>query len=141
MSNSSAPAAAPPAAAEPPAPKRIIEPANPERTFTLAQLKEYDGSNPTGPIYMGTAGTVFDVTSGESFYGPGGPYGVFAGRDASRGLAKMDLKSTSSDVTDLSPSEKQTLKEWFDKFSSKYPIVGKIVDASEPNSGATQSNL
>lgn len=40
-----------------------------------------------------------------------GPYGVFAGRDASRGLAKMDLKSDSFGIDDLSPSEKHTLKE------------------------------
>lgn len=98
------------------------------------------GSNPTSPIYLGTAGQVFDVTSGAGFYGPGGPYGVFAGRDASRGLAKMDLKTSASGVDDLSPSEKQTLKDWADKFASKYPIVGKIVDFTEPNSGPKPEN-
>lgn len=69
------------------------------------------GSNLTGPIYMGCAGKVFDVTGGASFYGPGGAYGGFAGTDASRGLAKMDLKPSSYAVDDLGPAEKQTLKE------------------------------
>lgn len=47
--------------------------------------------------------TVFDVTAGASFYGPGesllyanadeldGVYGNFAGRDASRGMAKQSF--------------------------------------------------
>jgi hypothetical protein len=79
----SAPAGAPaghahggaPSGAESAAPVRVSEGTpNPERTFTLAQLKAYDGSNPTSPIYIGTAGLVFDVTQGASFYGPGGPY-------------------------------------------------------------------
>jgi len=68
-------AAAGAAAAAPPA--RVSEGApNPERIFTLAELRKYDGSDPTGPIYIGTAGKVFDVTGGAGFYGPGGPYGV-----------------------------------------------------------------
>jgi membrane-associated progesterone receptor component len=85
--------------------------------------------------------SLFSLSLSLSLSSSGGPYGVFAGRDASRGLAKMDLKGTSADVSDLSPSEKHTLKEWVDKFSSKYPIVGKIVDTTEPNSGSQTSNL
>jgi len=130
----SAPAGAVAAAA--PAPVRVSEGTpNPERVFTLAELRKYDGSDPTGPIYIGAAGKVFDVTSGAGFYGPGGPYGCFAGTDASRGLAKMDLKSTQYGVDDLTATEKNTLKEWADKYETKYPVVGKIVDASQPNSG------
>ena len=76
------------------------------------------GSNLTGPIYMGCAGKVFDVTGGASFYGPGGAYGGFAGTDASRGLAKMDLKPSSFAVDDLGPAEKNTLKEVSSRSSS-----------------------
>lgn len=41
------------------------------------------------PIYIGLLGTVFDVSKGASFYGKGGAYHVFAGRDATVGLAKV----------------------------------------------------
>ncbi|KAH7865006.1 hypothetical protein Vadar_001104 [Vaccinium darrowii] len=38
---------------------------------------------------MAVKGWIFDVIAGESFYGPGGDYAMFAGKDASRALAKM----------------------------------------------------
>ena len=29
--------------------------------------------------------------------------------------------------------------QWADKFESKYPVVGRIVDSSQPNSGSTSA--
>jgi len=46
---------------------------------------------------------------------PGGPYAVFAGKDASRGLATFDLTCANSgydDLSDLSPMEMESVKEW-----------------------------
>lgn len=51
------------------------------------ELSEFDGKK-NKRILMGIRGRVYDVTAGAHFYGPGGPYGNFAGRDASRGLSK-----------------------------------------------------
>ena len=51
------------------------------------ELSEFDGKQ-NKRILMGIRGRVYDVTAGAHFYGPGGPYGNFAGRDASRGLSK-----------------------------------------------------
>ena len=117
---------------------------------------------------------------------------AFAGTDASRGLAKMDLKSTQYGIDDLTASEKNTLREvsfssrrrdgnnkkelqaaermlqpqrqesvrcslcvclfsifphlvpchfqWKEKYEVKYPIVGKIVDFSQANSGQAPPN-
>jgi membrane-associated progesterone receptor component len=117
-----------------PSPPLPSEPVDPNRTFTLAQLAAYNGTDKSKPLYLGCAGKVYDVTAASGFYGPGGAYGVFAGKDASRGLAKMEIGYTTADISDLTASERQTLKEWEDKYDAKYTVVGRIVDNSEPHS-------
>ncbi|UPX16691.1 uncharacterized protein EKO05_0007079 [Ascochyta rabiei] len=52
--------------------------------LTDAQLLQYDGSDPTKPIYLALNGTIYDVSSSPQTYGPGGSYHFFAGRDAAR---------------------------------------------------------
>jgi predicted heme/steroid binding protein len=56
------------------------------KTFTLAELARYNGSNSTLPIYLALDGYVYDVTKGREFYQVGGPYHDLAGRDASKEL-------------------------------------------------------
>eukprot|EP00182_Erythrolobus_australicus_P005392 CAMPEP_0185831040 /NCGR_PEP_ID=MMETSP1353-20130828/1248_1 /TAXON_ID=1077150 /ORGANISM="Erythrolobus australicus, Strain CCMP3124" /LENGTH=126 /DNA_ID=CAMNT_0028529055 /DNA_START=225 /DNA_END=605 /DNA_ORIENTATION=+ len=72
--------------------------------------------------------TVFDVSSAANFYGPGGPYELFAGKDASHGLATGSLAP--ADVTastdNLDPPEIQALMGWHAKFLQKYPRVGYL---------------
>jgi len=89
---------------------------------------------------LGCGGRVFDVSSARGFYGPGAAYGVFAGKDASRGLARMEIEYKGADISDLSGSQQVTLQEWADKFESKYPVVGRIVDSTEPNSGSASTS-
>ncbi|KAH0541541.1 hypothetical protein FGG08_004016 [Glutinoglossum americanum] len=52
--------------------------------LTDAQLARYDGSDPELPIYVAVNASIYDVSAGRAFYGPGGSYSFFAGRDASR---------------------------------------------------------
>ncbi|KAG8902499.1 hypothetical protein FRB99_004400 [Tulasnella sp. 403] len=59
-------------------------------TYTPKTLYKYNG-NDDPRILLAIDRKVFDVTAGASFYGPGGPYGNFAGRDASRGMAKQSF--------------------------------------------------
>jgi predicted heme/steroid binding protein len=52
--------------------------------LTPAELKRYDGSDPTLPLYLAINGTIYDVSNGRRFYGPGGSYASFSGVDATR---------------------------------------------------------
>ncbi|CAK9183671.1 unnamed protein product [Ilex paraguariensis] len=63
------------------------------------------------------------------FYGPGGPYALFAGRDASRALALMSFKpqDLTGNIAGLSTSELEVLQDWEYKFMEKYVKVGQLV--------------
>jgi len=53
---------------------------------------------------------------------------VFAGKDASRALAKSSLKAEdcTSEWEDLPDKEKGVLADWFTFFSKRYNIVGRV---------------
>lgn len=97
--------------------------------LTSQQLAQYNGTDASKPLYVAVKGRIFDVTNGKSFYGPGGPYAMFAGKDASRALAKMSKND--EDVTPsldgLSDKEIGVLNDWEKKFEAKYPVVGRVV--------------
>ncbi|KAG8963705.1 hypothetical protein FRC03_002677 [Tulasnella sp. 419] len=60
------------------------------RRYSPKTLQKFNGTDDER-ILLAIDRKVFDVTMGKSFYGPGGPYGNFAGRDASRGMAKQSF--------------------------------------------------
>jgi hypothetical protein len=65
----------------------------------------------------------------KDFYGPGGGYHIFAGKDASRALAKSSLDPSDADNTsidDLTQAERSTLDEWAQSYADKYDLVGFI---------------
>ncbi|XP_010472503.1 PREDICTED: probable steroid-binding protein 3 [Camelina sativa] len=99
--------------------------------FTAEQLSRYNGTNESSPIYVAIKGRVFDVTTGKSFYGPGGDYAIFAGKDASRALGKMSKKEedVSPSLEGLTEKEMNTLNDWETKFVAKYPVVGRVVSS------------
>jgi len=101
-----------------------------KRDLTLEELRKYDGSDPTSPILMGVKGIIYDVTSGAGFYGPGGAYASFSGKDASRALAKgVTDENVASDakLDDLTKDELDTLNEWASHYATKYEVIGKVI--------------
>lgn len=108
------------------------------RDFKREELAPYKGYQEVlqgrvdAEIYVGIGGKVLDVSyGGKEMYGKGGPYHIFAGIDASRALAKMsfDAADTAShDLSDLTSEQLQTLEDWKNRLSKKYPVVGNIVD-------------
>ncbi|VAH04956.1 unnamed protein product [Triticum turgidum subsp. durum] len=98
--------------------------------ITADELRQYDGSDPEKPLLMAIKGQIYDVSQSRvrMFYGPGGPYALFAGKDASRALAKMSFEpqDLTGDVSGLGPFELSALQDWEYKFTSKYVKVGSI---------------
>ncbi|ERE91815.1 membrane-associated progesterone receptor component 2-like protein [Cricetulus griseus] len=97
-----------------------------KRDFSLEQLRQYDGAR-TPRILLAVNGKVFDVTKGSKFYGPAGPYGIFAGRDASRGLAtfcldKDALRDEYDDLSDLNAVQMESVREWEMQFKGQINI-------------------
>jgi membrane-associated progesterone receptor component len=72
------------------------------------------------------------------FYGPGGPYHFFSGREISWALALMsfDPNDFTDNLDGLGLEELEVLKDWEEKFKERYVKVGCIVrrgeNASEP---------
>lgn len=105
-----------------------------ERAVTPSELAEATGEADK-PIYIAMKDpysskiTVFDVSSGRDFYGPGCPYNIFTGKDATYGLATscLDPEKVTGDISNLTESQKDTHMQWHAKYSSKYTIVGYLV--------------
>jgi len=129
---------------EPVAPADPPPPPLKKQDMTLQQLKIYDGVSEEGGgrICVAVNGKVFDVTRGKRFYGPGGPYSGFAGRDASRGLATFSVEPVSDDYDDLSdlkPNEMEQVQEWELQFSEKYDLIGKLLKPGEESRSYSES--
>ena len=66
------------------------------------------------------------------FSAAGAAYGVFAGHDASRGLAtfqldKETIKDEYDDLSDLKDGEKEQMMEWQMQFSGKTSLITLIL--------------
>lgn len=101
------------------------------RDYTIAELTQYDGSDLTKPLLVAIRGQVYDVGRGRDFYGPGGPYGMFAGKDCTRALAKLafDAELFTGDLSGLDQEELGRLEEWIETFEAKYRRVGRLLSS------------
>jgi membrane-associated progesterone receptor component len=118
---------------------------DPVRNFTMKQLRHFDGKNDENmdelkPVYLSLGGTVFDVSKGRDFYGPGGPYEQFAGRECGVALATMsfdeELLDDLAGCETLGVGDKGELENWQEKFEHYrcYPIKGRLVPDSKLSS-------
>eukprot|EP01061_Rhynchopus_euleeides_P043132 TRINITY_DN75269_c0_g1_i1.p1 TRINITY_DN75269_c0_g1~~TRINITY_DN75269_c0_g1_i1.p1 ORF type:complete len:201 (+),score=63.47 TRINITY_DN75269_c0_g1_i1:117-719(+) len=98
-----------------------------KRRFELEELLDYRGYNGS-EVLMACKGVVYHVDP--MHYGPKGGYHVFAGKDVSRHLGKMDVGDKEANQTWLSLVEKETaiLDDWESKFKKKYNIWGWLTD-------------
>ena len=108
----------------------------PPRDFTVEQLRDFDGEK-NEKIYIAMRGEVYDVSHAKDYYGVDATYHCFAGRDASRAMAKLSFDEeelSNQCLDDLGLFERDTLQGWIDKFKyyKQYPIVGQL---SFPNVG------
>lgn len=105
------------------------------KDLTVAELRQFDGTQADGRVLVAVNGSVYDVTKGKRFYGPGGPYAAFGGRDASRGLATFSVTSNEKeeydDLSDLTPMEMESVREWEMQFKEKYILVGRLLKPGE----------
>jgi len=109
---------------------------DPNRIVTKEELAKVAHNVPEGyaaaPIYVGAGDKVYDMSfGGVTFYGKGGPYSKFAGKDASRSLAKMSLDDAdfeNASTSDLTDKQRKVLQDWIKTFEEKklYPVVGRL---------------
>ncbi|KAF4550665.1 Cytochrome P450-like protein 89 [Elsinoe fawcettii] len=86
-------------------PSKVQQWLNGPLLLTDAELAAYDGTDPNKPIYLALNGTIYDVTAGRNYYGPGGMYGFFSGKDASRafitGCFDIDLTPDTRGIEEM----------------------------------------
>lgn len=135
----------PPVVSAPPG-LRFDEPEPPREAVqlgevTAAELLAYNGSDPEKPLLMAIRGQIYDVSAGRNFYGPGGPYAMFAGKECSRALALLSFKpdDINGNLKGLGESELTILEDWEYKFIDKYPKVGQLVQEPQQNEHKEQS--
>ncbi|XP_026765045.1 membrane-associated progesterone receptor component 2 [Galleria mellonella] len=114
------------------------------KDMTVAELRQYDGTQSDGRVLVAVNGWIFDVTRGRRFYGPGGPYAAFGGKDASRGLATFSVTSSDKgydDLSDLNSMEMESVKEWEAQFREKYELVGRLLKPGEEPTNYSDEEL
>ncbi|KAL2039006.1 hypothetical protein N7G274_008346 [Stereocaulon virgatum] len=83
--------------------------------LTDAQLSLYNGTDPNLPILLAVNGSIYDVSAAPHYYGPGGMYSFFAGRDATRafvtGCFEEDLNGDLRGVEEMFVSEELLVGE------------------------------
>jgi hypothetical protein len=105
------------------------------RVLTTAELAAATGETLEASLYLALLGRVYDVAAGRDYYGPDGPYHIFAGRDAPVPFVTGVFDATEGDKpwTDLPANQHAGLLSWVDFYETesveKYPCVGVVEGA------------
>ncbi|KAI8907484.1 cytochrome b5-like heme/steroid binding domain-containing protein [Powellomyces hirtus] len=106
--------------------------------LTTEELRQYDGKDPSKPIYIAINGDIYDVSASPHYYGPEGGYKFFAGRDAARAYITGCFEThLTHDLRGLNEAQIKSLDTWTDFYanSDKYFKVGRVVhDPIDPSS-------
>ncbi|KAL1598600.1 hypothetical protein SLS60_007740 [Paraconiothyrium brasiliense] len=102
-------------------------------SLTDEELKAYDGTDPSKPIYLALNGTIYDVSISPATYGPGGSYHFFAGRDAARAFltgcfdtdSVPDLRGVEQMYIPLEPWEKPPPPDASEEEKQKHAALEK----------------
>ena len=105
-----------------------------KQDMNLKQLAQYDGKQKPN-ICVACNFKIYDVTKRADIYGPGGMYERLSGRDVSRAFAMYKLEPAYikgpddefDDLSDLSFSQLNTMKEWEMQYDMKYEVIGKLI--------------
>jgi len=121
-------------------------------TYTRKELYEFGDGKEENPILLSLFGRVYNVTSGQKFYGPKGKYHSFAGRDvtyalstgclAASCLGSIDGKSANKtnddnddgiDNCNFTDNELKEGKKWVAFFEThdSYSLVGLLNEQSQ----------
>ncbi|XP_065186966.1 neuferricin-like [Sycon ciliatum] len=116
---------------------------NNDRLFTVQELKQYDGSDSSKPIYLALVGQVFDVTKGKQYYGKDGGYGFFSGRDGTRAFVSGDFTEVglTDNVTGLDNANIIGIEDWLSFYHKDYTYAGKLVGTYYDEHGQPTARL
>ncbi|KAH7443860.1 hypothetical protein KP509_02G053600 [Ceratopteris richardii] len=108
-----------------------------KKLWTATELMNYNGTDENLPILLGILGSVYDVTKGRTYYGKGGSYNHFAGRDATRAFISGNFsgEGLTDSIIGLSNIEVKRLIDWRSFYSKTYFYVGKLVGTYYDASG------
>ncbi|CAD6187989.1 unnamed protein product [Caenorhabditis auriculariae] len=114
-----------------------------KKILTPEQLKFFDGTRDSKPIYLAILGRVYDVNKGKKHYGVGGGYHFFSGRDATRAFVTGDFSEEGlTDSTEgLSHEDLLGIRDWLSFYEKDYSIVGVVSGRYYDSEGNPTSEL
>ncbi|GMI46870.1 hypothetical protein TrCOL_g6573 [Triparma columacea] len=113
-----------PASSSPP-PKENLSSSPSKYDLCPSELAAYTGADPDLPILLSVGGYIFDVSAGAKFYGPSGPYKIFAGCACTRALSigSMDPEDRNDNLEGVS---KEAVEGQVKFYTDKYEKVGTL---------------